>query len=68
MSNLALPIPLRVLSDEIRALRDYCARGLVTPEEAAERIADWEIFYPAGWHDIETLVSARRPEFSEAAE
>jgi hypothetical protein len=76
-ASLKLPVPLRILGDEIRALKDYCARGLITPEEASERIEDWELFYPSGWHDIETLVDARRhqgasielaSEFAEAAE
>ena len=69
--SLELPVPLRILGDEIRALKDYCARGLITPEEASERIEDWELFYPAGWHDIEILVDARRhrvSRFAEAAE
>jgi hypothetical protein len=72
--SLKLPVPLRILGDEIRALKDYCARGLITPEEASERIDDWELFYPPGWSDIETLVDARREplpsrlQMAEAAE
>lgn len=74
MSDLTLPVPLRILGDEVRALKDYCARGLVTPEEAAERLADWELLYPPGWYDIVMLVNARRQQptpsqqFAEAAE
>ena len=72
MSNLALPVLLRALGDEVRALKDYVAQGLLTPEEAAERIADWELFYPPGWHDIVILVDARRhqplTQCAEAAE
>jgi hypothetical protein len=77
VSDLKLSVPLRILGDEVRALKNYCAHGLVTQEEAAERLADWELFYPPGWADIEELVSARkylmpsseRPlDLSEAAE
>jgi hypothetical protein len=64
-SSLELPVPLRILGDEIRALKDFCARGLITPEEASERIDDWELFYPPGWHDIEILADARRQPTSE---
>jgi hypothetical protein len=61
MSNeLNLPVPLRALGDEVRALKDYCACGLLTPEEAQERIDDWGLSYPPGWCDIEILVDARR--------
>jgi hypothetical protein len=58
--NIKLPAPLQALGDEIRALKDYLARGLVTPEEAQERIDDWQIFYPPGWSDIAELVDLRR--------
>lgn len=73
MSELVLPVPLRALGDEVRALKDFCARGLITADEAAERLADWELFYPPGWHDIEILVDARKhqapaQQFAQAAE
>jgi hypothetical protein len=57
---LSLPVDLLALGDEIRALKDYCARGLLTPEEAQERIDDWQISYPPGWSDIAELVHLRR--------
>jgi hypothetical protein len=57
--SLRLPVDLLALGDEIRALKDYCARGLVTPEEAQERIDDWQISYPPGWSDIAELVHLR---------
>jgi hypothetical protein len=70
--SLVLPVLLRALGDEVRALKDYCAQGLLTPEEAQERIDHWGLRYPAGWSDIAILVEARReqPEiqFAEAAE
>ena len=59
-TQLSLPVPLRALGDEVRALKDYCARGLITQEEADERLADWQLFYPPGWYDIVILVDARR--------
>jgi hypothetical protein len=58
--ELNLPVQVRALGDEIRALRDYCARGLLTLEEANERIEDWGLSYPPGWSDIEILVDNRR--------
>ena len=60
VSELQLPVPLRALSDEIRALKDYVSRGLITTDEAQERIVDWQITYPPGWHDIAALVDARK--------
>jgi hypothetical protein len=75
MSKLNLPVPLRALGDEVRALQKYFDRGLITQEEADERLADWELFYPPGFWDIEMLVDARRHPslstpslYSEAAE
>jgi hypothetical protein len=70
LSNLALPVLLRALGDEVRALKDYVAQGLLTQEEAIERITDWELFYPPGWWDVVVLADARRhkPQFAEAAE
>jgi hypothetical protein len=55
-----LPVELLALGDEIRALKDYCARGLLTPQEAQERIDDWQISYPPGWSDIAEIVHLRR--------
>jgi hypothetical protein len=57
--KIKLPAALQALGDEIRALRDYLARGLLTAEEAQERIDDWQIFYPPGWSDIAALVDLR---------
>jgi putative SOS response-associated peptidase YedK len=38
---------------------------LITQEEAAERLADWELFYPPGFWDIEALADAcRQPSLS----
>jgi len=77
MSNkLKLPIVLRAFGDEARALQDYFDRGLITQEEADERLADWDLFYPPGFWDIEALASARRQQqftassqqYAEAAE
>jgi hypothetical protein len=77
MSNkLKLPIVLRALGDEVRALQDYFDRGLITQEEADERLADWDLFYPPGFWDIEVLASVRRQQqftassqqYAEAAE
>lgn len=76
--KLHLPVPLRALGEEVRALNKFMEQGLITQEEASERIEDWQLFYPPGWHDIEMLVYARRQplteceafasEFAEAAE
>ena len=72
MSSLSLPVPLRALGDEVRALQKYFARGWITQEEADERLANWGISYPSGFWDIEILVDARRhqaaPQLAEAAE
>jgi hypothetical protein len=75
MSKLLLPVPLRALGDEVRTLQKYFDLGLITQEEADERLADWELFYPPGFWDIETLADARRwptpstpSRYSEAAE
>jgi hypothetical protein len=58
---LKLPVPLRALGDEIRKMQDYFARGLITQEEADERMADWGLdVYPPGWWDIEILADLRR--------
>ena len=73
-SPLYLPVPVRALGVEVRALKDYVAQGLLTEDEAQERLADWEIFYPPGWHRVELLADARRhqpipvAEYCEAAE
>ena len=57
---LALPVPLRALGNEVRRLQDYYARGLITQEEADERLADWDLMYPPGWANIEVLADLRR--------
>jgi hypothetical protein len=57
--NIKIPPALQALGDEIRALKNYCARGLLTPEEAQQRIDDWQISYPPGWSDIAALVDSR---------
>lgn len=59
--HLQTPVYVRALGDEVRALNDYVGRGLLTQEEAQERLAEWELFYPAGWHRITSLVDARQP-------
>ena len=60
-SSLKLPVPLRALGDEVRQLKEYHARGLITQEEADERLADWGLNnYPSGWTDIEVLADLRR--------
>jgi hypothetical protein len=60
-SALKLPVPLRALGDEVRKLREYHARGLITQEEADERLADWGLNdYPPGWADIKSLADLRR--------
>jgi hypothetical protein len=41
------------------ALKDYCARGLLTPQEGQEGINNWQISYPPGC-DIAELVHVRR--------
>jgi hypothetical protein len=58
--TLKLPVYLHALGNEVRRLQDYHARGLITQEEADERLADWELFYPPGWVDIEKLADLRR--------
>ena len=71
---LVLPILLRALGDEVRALKDYYARDLITQEEADERLAEWKLFYPPGWYEIESLSDTRRHQplppkrYAEAAE
>jgi hypothetical protein len=62
VTNLALklPVQLRALGNEVRRLQDYFARGLITQEEANERLADWGLNYPPGWYDIEILADLRR--------
>jgi hypothetical protein len=75
MSKLKLPIVLRALGDEVRILQDYFARGLITQAEADQRLADWDLFYPPGFWNVELLADARRPplfstpaqQFAEAA-
>jgi hypothetical protein len=60
-SSLKLPVPLRALGDEVRKLREYHARGLITQKEADERLADWGLNnYPPGWADVEVLADLRR--------
>jgi hypothetical protein len=59
-TKLKLPVALRALGDEIRALEGYFAHGLVTQEEADERIGHWGLQYPPGWYLIEILIDGRR--------
>jgi hypothetical protein len=58
--TLKLPVCLQALGNEVRRLQDYFARGLITQEEADERLADWELMYPQGWVEIEKLADLRR--------
>jgi hypothetical protein len=58
--TLKLPVHLQALGNEVRRLQDLFARGLISQEEADERLADWELFYPPGWSDIEQLADLRR--------
>ena len=71
---LVLPDLLRALGDEVRALQGYYAHDLITQEEADERLAELQLFYPPGWYEIETLVDTRHHQplpqkrYAEAAE
>jgi hypothetical protein len=58
--TLKLPVYLQALGNEVRRLQDYFACGLITQEEADERLADWELMYPQGWVEIEKLADLRR--------
>jgi hypothetical protein len=59
--TLKLPVQLRALGNEVRRLQDYFARGLISQEEADERLADWGLNnYPPGWVGIEILADLRR--------
>jgi hypothetical protein len=60
ITTLKLPVQLQALGNEVRRLQDYFARGLITQEEANERLADWDLMYPPGWVDIEILADLRR--------
>ena len=59
ITTLKLPVQLQALGNEVRRLQDYFARGLITQEEANERLADWDLMYPPGWVDIEILSDLR---------
>jgi hypothetical protein len=61
MSELVLPVALRALGDEVRALKQFVSQGLLTQEEASERLDDWQLSYPPGWFDVEALISIRSP-------
>jgi hypothetical protein len=61
MSELVLPVALRALGDEVRALKRYVSLGLLTQDEASERLDDWQLSYPPGWFDVEALISIRSP-------
>jgi hypothetical protein len=39
--TLKLPVHLQALGNEVRRLQDLFARGLISQEEADERLADW---------------------------
>ena len=58
--TLKLPVYLQALGNEVRRLQDYFARGLITQEEADERLSQWELLYPLGWVEIEKLADLRR--------
>jgi hypothetical protein len=58
--KLQRPVCLQVLGDEVRDLEKYLGLGVLTQEEAQERVAKWELFYPPGWHRIVELVASRR--------
>ena len=58
-TELALPVALRALGDEVRALKKFVSLGLLTQDEASERLDDWQLSYPPGWFDVEALVSRR---------
>ena len=58
--TLKLPVYLQVLGNEVRRLQDYFARGLITQQEAEERLAAWKLKYPLGWVEIEKLADLRR--------
>ena len=60
MKHLQMPVYVRALGDEVRALDRYLGLGLITQEEAQERLAEWQLFYPPGFHRIDALVDARR--------
>jgi hypothetical protein len=60
MRHLQSPVLLRALGDETRALDEYLGLGLLTQEEAQERLSEWQLFYPSGWGRITALVNARR--------
>jgi hypothetical protein len=60
MKHFQSPVLLRALGDETRALDEYLGLGLLTQEEAQERLSEWQLFYPAGWNRVVALVSARR--------
>ena len=55
IKHLQVPVYVRALGDEMRALDRYVGLGLITQEEAQERLAEWEIFYPPGFHRIDEL-------------
>jgi hypothetical protein len=60
MKHLQMPVYVRALGDEVRALDRYIGLGLITQEEAQERLGEWQLFYPPGFHRIDALVDARR--------
>lgn len=57
---LQLPVYIRALGDEVRVLDRYLGLGLLTQEEAQERLSEWQLFYPPGFHRVDALVGARR--------
>lgn len=60
MKYLQNPVYLQALGDEVRELNEYLKLGLITQEEAQERLGEWGLRYPPRWHRIVELVDARR--------